>query len=243
MAKALYPWQPFIKQRVRRVFIANMDSSAKAENLRINHHVNDHQVLPSKRAAVFIFSPNDLNLPGSNFLADLLRQSINFASSAHQEDSGVQCTTWKTAASWLFPAIRSLPRHFKCNDECSLQVIFLCHGVDEHLIWSGGQRIRTVDVLMALDSLQFKQLDSVSLLACNSLKNVIIPRLSFDVIGFVDYIFWNELPFFSCRMMKEYCAGEDLKSAISMAKKSCKYSKITPFPKNSLIFRSSRRNL
>jgi hypothetical protein len=208
-------------------------------NRIINYHVHDHQVPDFKKAAVFIFAPAGINLPGRQFHADLLRECINPAAAAHGIDSGVHCTTWKTSRELLLPAIQSLPRHFKSNANCSLHVIFLCHGISGKLVWSRGGNIPTLEILRALDSLNFPQLDSVSLLSCHSLHDVSIPRLSFDLIGFKDFIFWNELPFFSCRMLGEYCAGSDLQEAVSVARKACKYSKVTPFPKHSLVYRSS----
>jgi hypothetical protein len=212
-----------------------------AMNRIINHHVHDHQVPVSKSAAIFILAPDDLNLPGRHFQADLIRQSINSAAAAHREDSGVQCTTWKTNAELLLPAVRSLPRHLKKNPSSSLHVIFLCHGSNANLVWSNGILISTLEILQALDNLNFPQLDSVSLLSCNSLAGISIPQLSFDLIGFKSYIYWNELPFFSCRMLKEYCAGADLQEAVSVARKACKHSRITPFPKNSLLYRSGTK--
>lgn len=193
-------------------------------NCKLNYHVKDHQVLETKAAAIFIFAPDDLNFPGSHFHADLLRKSINSASAAHNEDSGVQCVTWQTNQDLLLPAIGSLPRHFKRNSKCSLQVIFLCHGEKSNLVWSDGARISTLTILQTLEALNFSQLDSVSLLSCHSLDEIIIPKLFFDLVGFKDYIFWNELPYFSCRLLKEYCAGSTFKEAVSIAKKSCKHS-------------------
>lgn len=207
-------------------------------NRVINYHVRDHQVAPSKLAAIFLFCPDDLNMPGANFTATLMRNCINPAAIAHGEDSGVQCTTWKMSNDLLWPAIDSIPRHFKHNQVCSLHVLFLCHGTPGNLIWSNGNAIPAVSVLNALKNLQFSQLYSVSLFACSSLKNVVIPRLPFDLIGFKEDIYWNELPFFSCRMIKEYCAGATLKEAVSVAKKACKHSSITPFSRSSVVFRS-----
>lgn len=210
-------------------------------NRMINHHVHDHQVPKSKCAAVFLLTPDEINLPGRHFHADLLRQSINAAASAHGNDSGVQCTTWKLSREHLFAAVESIPRHFKNNTTCSLHVVFICHGVDSNLVWSGNQLVSTRELLLALNALNFSQLDSVSLLSCNSLAGFPIPRLLFDLVGFKSFIYWNELPFFSCRMIREYCAGSELQEAVSVAKKACKYSKITAFPKKSLIFRSGNK--
>lgn len=141
-------------------------------NCTINYHVRDHQVSPSKLAAIFLFCPDDFNMPGAHFNASLIRNCIPLPAAAHKEDSGVQFTTWKCSNDLLFLALQSIPRHFKENKFCSLHVLFLCHGTPGNLIWSNDTAVSVQTALSTLKGLHFSQLDSVSLLSCSSLKTL-----------------------------------------------------------------------
>jgi hypothetical protein len=205
-------------------------------NRKINHHVSSHQVSEGKQAVVMIFCPSNLNVPGINLISSLIRLSIDFGSDTHRDASLVTCNVWKTSKEMLLPALQSIPRHFKNNTSASLQIIFLSHGSNGNLVWNNDSRIETRSLLTTLEALHFPQLESVVLLGCSSLKNVRIPQLSYDVVGFSDYFYWNEFPIFVSRLVKEYFSGESTINAVKQAKKSCSVSNVTPFPPNSLVF-------
>lgn len=210
-------------------------------NKLINHHVCDHQVGPEKKAAIMIICPKGLNLHVENQITALIRMSINFGCSCHNEDSLISFNVWNLRKNEVLPAIASIPRHFKQNHSCLLHVIFVCHGENGCLIWNRNTRIHTMDVLQALEDLNFGQLDSVAILGCESLKGLNMPKFSYSVLGFNSYFFWNEFPIFVARYIKEYFAGEELSEAVKQAIKSCSVSNITKFPEDSFVFFASNK--
>jgi hypothetical protein len=210
-------------------------------NRKINHHVSNHQVPSSAKASLIMFSPKCLTVHGNNLMSQLLKMSINFGNDVHGEITPVWCNSWKVHRDHLVPALKSIPRHFKTNQSTSLHIVFISHGDEGSLIWNHNTKIDTLEILDTLQSLQFSQLDSVSFLGCFSLKNVRIPKTTFDIIGFSSFFYWNEFPLFVARLMKEYFAGESLIDAAHQARKSCSVSKITPFPKNCLIVCKSNK--
>lgn len=202
----------------------------------INHHVSNHQIAKDQLAVVMIICPEDLNVAGNNLMSSLVRMSIDFGTKTHSEHSLVTCNVWKTSKEALLPALQSIPRHFKNNAIASLKVIFLSHGENGNLIWNSNSKIPTNTLLHTLQELNFHQLDSVLFLGCSSLKNVRIPKLSFDVVGFSKYFYWKEFPLFVARIVKEYFSGESIVKAVKQAKKSYSLSKITKFLAHCLVF-------
>lgn len=158
-------------------------------NRKINHHVSNHQVPPYSEAAVILFSPIGLAFHGSNLVTQLIRMSLDFGSHVHKDRPLVWCNSWQVTSEMLFPALQSVPRHFKGNTVASLHIIFISHGDSGCIFWNNNVRINTLEVLETLENLQFHQLDAVSFLGCYSLKNVRIPKLSFDIIGFSSYFY------------------------------------------------------
>lgn len=207
-------------------------------NRKINSHVHDHQVGSQKRGAVFVLCPSDISIQNDGLLATLIKKSVNTSCDEHNEESGFAFFSWKLDHLELFPAIASLSRHISFNAFCSIHVCFLSHGEPGKLIWNAGHRIKTREVLGKLRESSFPQLNSVSFLGCSSLQNVLIPKLPFDLVGFKDYVYWDEVPFFVARMIKEYFHGETMKASVSIARKSCKFSNNTAFPKNSIVCRT-----
>lgn len=189
-----------------------------------------------------IFCPKGCNMMAENQITSLVKMSIDFGSSCHGEDSLVFCNVWRLKNDELIPAISSIPRHFRKNSSCSVHVIFVCHGENGCLVWNYQKRISTREVLLELNDLMFAQLDSVSILGCESLKSVDLPNLSFDLLGFNSYFFWNEFPIFVARYIKEYFAGEELADAVRQAVESCSVSKVTPFPADSLVLYRSNKD-
>ena len=207
-------------------------------NKQINSHVSHHQVASEINVALFVFVPKEHSKDGTKLLKGLIHSARNPYSTSHKEAIGVYSTTWKVDESALFAAIQSLPRHFKENTRTLLHVIFFCHGIEGHLCWDKQTNFPIADILNALKNLEFKQLDAVSLLSCNTLKNVTIPRLPFNLIGFKDFVYWNDMPFFTAKLINEYSSGCKLKKAVELARKSCDHNDKKPFPSSIVVFRS-----
>lgn len=210
-------------------------------NRIINSHVHDHKVSPSKKGAIFVFCPADIYLDHESSMALLIRKSINAFADENREDSGVYFNAWTVEKSNLLPAISSIPRHFSLGQDCSVHICFMGHGSPGNLVWDQGSTISAREILDHIKDMYFSDLESVSFLGCNTLAGVDLSYLPFDVVGFKDFVYWNEVPIFLSRMFKEYFQGESMKNSVSMARKSCSVSNLTKFPKHSIVFRSASR--
>lgn len=197
-------------------------------NRMVNHHVSNHQVKVKDRGAVFVFYPEGLRHMDHNFMQSVVKRSLDAYADNFSEDSQVFFNSWATTSASLLPALASLPRHFKENKHCYLHVFFVCHGIPGNVIWARNKRISVKDILTTLQGIDFQQLQSVVFLSCNSLKDIENIGYPFDVVGFCNYVYWNEMPFFLARMVKELSFGESVKKAAKMAVKTCDSNSKTP---------------
>lgn len=205
---------------------------------KISNHIQNHAVSRHAAGAVFMLSPSGKFKFKNGITGNLVRSAINSAAQAHGEDTLVEFNSWEVTSSEIFEVIESLPKHFKENENCFVHVMFVCHGSAGKLHWNNNKCLQVDELLSALKNLQFKQLESVSLLSCQSLTNATLYSLPFDIVGFTDDIYWDELPHFVTRLIKEYSAGMSFKKSVQVAIKSCSHSSLTRLSRRSVVFRS-----
>lgn len=190
-----------------------------------------------------IFYPEGLKGMDQNFMQCTVRRSMDAYGDNFGENSQIFFNAWGTTTAQLTAAIQSIPRHFKNNDSCWLHVFFICHGLPSQVVWARGKRIPIANILTALSNLQFPQLTSVSLLTCNALKHHPAQKYPYDLIGFVEYVYWNEMPFFLARMVKELTSGESMKKALRIAIKCCNCNVKTPIRLKDLFYQQKSNKI
>ncbi len=202
----------------------------------IKNHISHHQVAKTDEAAVFLLYPKGLQHMDQNFMQSIAKRSMDAYSDNFGEQSNMFFNAWGLSSSHLIPALQSLPGHFRRNQTCDLHLFFVCHGVPEEIVWSRGKHIAILDILQSLKSLQFSQLKSVSFLSCNSLQRLPSNSWPFHLLGFVNYVYWNEMPFFLARMVKEISAGETFKKSWRIAVRCCNCNLKTPMKLKDVFF-------
>lgn len=203
----------------------------------IYNHTARWQVSATAEVALFCLLPEGAKNHENNLLNKLMTASATvpkfFELSEPLHDTWE--VSWRIPEGKLLDAIRSIPRHLKkTKTSLAVHVILFSHGVNGYLCF--GPDISAETVLDELISLKLPQLQTVSLLACQSLKAVRLPRrLPFNLIGFREDVYTNELLFFTARFLYWYSICKDFEESLQHARK---YSAITL---KSIVYRNKNQ--
>lgn len=203
---------------------------------RIRNHITNHRVPADSLGAIMVFYPKGLRNLNQSFMNSIARRSVNAYADNFGESTGMFFNAWATNTSELIPSLQSIPNHFSCNSTSMLHVFFVSHGVPAHVIWSREKHVNVSEILKALSDLNFSQLKSVSFLSCNTLKNHIQLNVPFDLVGFSNFVYWNEMPFFLARVVKELSAGATVKQSLRIAVRCCNCNRKTPMKLQDLVY-------
>ena len=171
------------------------------------------------KLAIFCLFPEGTQSHRNNLMNDLLKASTTISEFCKSFDFEKDTweISWKVPEGMILDAIKSIPRHLKhTNPSLQIHLVLFSHGFDGQLCFTPN--VSSQAIIETLIGLKMLQLQTVSLLACQSLKGIQLPKkLPFNLLGFREDIYTNELLFFTARLLYWYsiCSnfGESIKHA------------------------------